>query len=120
MKINKQITDNVTAKVNELKLTLTNATIELLGMAFDENTDIKLEKPIDITETSTDDKGRVKVETFIVDHILFKRGEVVDGRTFDGYYLLCLGETCLASSTFLGVDNYIKVYEEVRKLIRHK
>ena len=81
MKINKQITDNVTAKVNELKLTLTNATIELLGMAFDENTDIKLEKPIDITETSTDDKGRVKVETFIVDHILFKRGEVVDGRT---------------------------------------
>ena len=53
MKINKLITEHVTNKVNELKDTLVETTIDLLAMGFgDENVDIKLEKPITLVNDS--------------------------------------------------------------------
>lgn len=122
MKINKTITDNVTEKVKELKNTLVDTTIELLSTAYgEENTDIKLLKPICIVENaSTDDSGRVRIDTFVVDTISFKTAQSVEGKTYDGYYLLSMGDRCLASSTFMNIANYITVFEAVKKLVRHK
>ena len=122
MKINKTITDNVTNKVEELKNTLVDATIELLSTAYgEENTDIKLLKPICIVENaSTDDSGRVRIDTFVVDTISFKTAQSVEGKTYDGYYLLSMGDRCLASSTFMNIANYITVFEAVKALVRRK
>ena len=124
MKINKTITDNVTNKVEELKNTLVDATIELLSTAYGEDekfTDIKLLKPICIVENaSTDDSGRVRIDTFVVDTISFKTAQSVEGKTYDGYYLLSMGDRCLASSTFMNIANYITVFEAVKALVRRK
>jgi hypothetical protein len=121
MKINKTITDNVTEKVKELKNTLVETTITLLDMAFgDENVDIKLEKPITLVTATTDDLGRSTIESRVVDTIDFKKSSVRGDKTFDGYYILSMGDRTIESSTFMGIDGCMVVYEAVKKLVRHK
>jgi hypothetical protein len=121
MKINKTITDNVTEKVKELKNTLIETTITLLDMAFgEENVNIKLEKPITIVTATTDDMGRSTIDSRVVDTIDFKKSSASGERTFDGYYLLSMGERTILSSTFMGIDGCMEVYEAVKKLVRHK
>lgn len=121
MKINKLITEHVTNKVKELKNTLVETTITLLDMAYgEENVNIKLEKPITIVTATTDDMGRSTIDSRVVDTIDFKKSSACGERTFDGYYLLSMGERTILSSTFMGIDGCMEVYEAVKKLVRHK
>jgi IMP cyclohydrolase len=121
MKINKKITDNITNKVDELKRTLEDTTIELLAMAFDEdNVDIKFERPITIVNASTDDMGRSSINSMVVDTISFKQSGESNGHTYRGYYILSMGERVVGSSTFMTLDGHLEVYKAVKKLVRHK
>ena len=122
MKINKTITDNVTSKVKELKNTLVETTITLLDMAFgEENVDIKLERPITLVTATTDDMGRSTISSHVVDTISFcEPREDSNGKTYQGYYILSMGERTIESSTFMGIDGCMEVYEAVKKLVRHK
>lgn len=121
MKINKLITEHVTSKVKELKNTLVETTITLLDMAYgEENVNIKLERPITLVTATTDDLGRSTISSHVVDTISFKKGSVRGDRTFDGYYILSMGERTILSSTFMGIDGCMEVYEAVKKLVRHK
>ena len=121
MKINKLITEHVTNKVKELKNTLVETTITLLDMAFgEENVDIKLEKPITLVTATTDDFGRSTINSLVVDTISFKKGSVRGDKTFDGYYILSMGDRTIHSSTFMNISNCMAVYEAVKTLVRHK
>jgi hypothetical protein len=122
MKINKLITEHVTSKVKELKNTLVETTITLLDMAFgDENVDIKLERPITLVTATTDDLGRSTISSHVVDTISFcKPKEGSNGKTYQGYYILTMGERTIESSTFMNISNCMVVYEAVKTLVRHK
>lgn len=121
MKINKLITEHVTSKVKELKNTLVETTITLLDMAFgEENVDIKLERPITLVTATTDDLGRSTINSLVVDTISFKKGSVRGDKTFDGYYILSMGDRTIHSSTFMNISNCMEVYEAVKTLVRHK
>ena len=122
MKINKLITEHVTNKVKELKDTLVETTIDLLDMAFgDENVDIKLERPITLVTATTDDLGRSTISSHVVDTISFcKPKEGSNGKTYQGYYILTMGERTIESSTFMNISNCMAVYEAVKTLVRHK
>ncbi len=122
MKINKLITEHVTSKVKELKDTLVETTIDLLAMGFDEdNVDIKLEKPIPIVKATTDDLGRCTINSVVVDTISFsKPREDSNGKPYQGYYILSMGERVIASSAFMDMNGYMAVYEAVKTLVRHK
>ena len=121
MKINKKITDNVTEKVKDLKNTLVETTITLLDMAFgEENADIKLEQPITLVTATTNDMGCSTIDSRVVDTISFKKEIVRGERTFEGYYILSMGERVICSSTFMNISNCMVVYEAVKTLVRHK
>lgn len=121
MKINKLITEHVTSKVKELKNTLVETTITLLDMAYgEENVDIKLERPITLVTASTDDMGRSTINSLVVDTISFKKSSVRGEKTFDGYYILSMGDRTIESSTFMNISNCMTVYEAVKTLVRHK
>ena len=121
MKINKLITEHVTSKVKELKNTLVDTTITLLDMAYgEENVDIKLERPITLVTASTDDMGRSTIHSSVVDTISFKKSSVRGDKTFDGYYILTMGERTIESSTYMNISNCMTVYEAVKTLVRHK
>lgn len=122
MKINKLITEHVTSKVKELKNTLVETTITLLDMAFgEENVDIKLERPITLVTATTDDLGRSTISSHVVDTISFsKPREDSNGKPYQGYYILSMGERVIASSAFMDMNGYMAVYEAVKTLVRHK
>ena len=121
MKINKLITEHVTSKVKELKNTLVDTTITLLDMAYgEENADIKLEKPITLVTATTDENGRSTIHSFVVDTISFKKSSVRGDKTFDGYYILSMGDRVIHSSTFMNISNCMEVYEAVKTLVKHK
>lgn len=120
MKISKKLTDNVTNKVEELKNTLVDTTIELLSMAFEDNVDIKLERPITIVNASTDDFGRSTINSWVADTISYKPSEELNGWTSRGYCILSMGDKTIGSTTFMGLDGCMEVYKAVKKLVMHK
>ena len=66
------------------------------------------------------DMSRSMLSDHVVDTISFKKGSVRGEKTFDGYYILSMGDRTIESSTFMNISNCMAVYEAVKTLVRHK
>ena len=124
MKVSKKITNSVEKSFSEFSNALRNATFSLLAILGEQGEFIKLEKPLSLVSSKINGgKSESVVNVAVAKYISYVLP--YDGRPESGFYLLYSEESdstdaLVSSDIYLTLDNRIKVYEELKAMVRHK
>ena len=109
MKINSKINKRVNESVADCRKAITEATIELLKMIAEPGQEVVFGKVLFMHNF----KGG-NSETWLADRISY-----CDGRGDNDFFITNMDDDFPASSFFISLDNLIRIYEEVRKVVRN-
>ena len=121
MNIKSSITIPVEKGISDLKKALHTSCLELLSMLGEVGEDIELEEPIALSTSKVKrDRSEVEVRSSIARYIAYV--SPYEGRPESGFYLLYAnkGEQPISSDIYLSLENQVKVYYELKAMVRHK
>ena len=121
MNIKSSITIPVEKGISELKNALHTSCLELLTMLGEVGEDIKLDRPIAITNSKIrGDRSEVEMKGAIARYIAYV--SPYEGDPYSGFYLLYAdkGENPIDTDLYLKLENKIKVYEVLKAMVRKK
>ncbi len=122
MNISSRITNPVENGISELNSALHESSLQLLELLGENGEDIKLEHPIPLTSSKMSGKcPEVDIKCAIARYISYVSPYDPE-KPETGFYLLYdeKGGEMVCYNGYLTLDNKIKVYEELKAMVRHK
>ena len=122
MNIKSSITTPVDKGIAELNKALHASCLQLLELLGENGQDIKLEHPIPLTSSKMRGKyPEVDIKCAIARHIAYVSPYDPE-KPESGFYLLYeeKGGEMICYNGYLSLENKVKVYEELKSMVRHK